>query len=362
LSISELGSLGEFIASLAVLATLFILAFQVRGARVELSRQMTREIKRHNNDAFHQLTQNPSLSDLHLRGRRDYFALTEAEQLTWIAWLFTWINQTEDGWIARQRGIPGMNWVDTYVLGVALVLRSEGGRVAWSFLRTFFEEEFVRALEQTIQADEVTFLEAMPSLRGSACGLPLAGCLDPGCRLAAYLLGKRRVWSALLLAAERRSVRPHEAALDVVSRRQLDELARRLLRSGVVLILLSLVIGLVIPGLTVPRLGVAAHVNGVVGGLALIVLGLLWPHLDLSPRARRAVFWLGVYSFFVATIMPLLGAVWGAGASMLPIAAGAARGTPVQEAILSAGLITAGASVFVLFVLLFVGLRGAARP
>jgi hydroxylaminobenzene mutase len=141
----------------------------------------------------------------------------------------------------------------------------------------------------------------------------------------------------------------------------LDELARRLLRSGVVLILLSLLIGLAIPGLTVPRLGVAALVNGVVGGLALIVLGLLWPHLDLGPRARGAAFWLGVYSFFVATIMPLLGAVWGAGASMLPIAAGTARGTPAQEAILSAGLITAGVSVFVLFVLLFVGLRGAAR-
>lgn len=137
------------------------------------------------------------------------------------------------------------------------------------------------------------------------------------------------------------------------------EQSRRLLRFGVVLVLLALLIGLAIPALAVPRLGVAAHVNGVVGGLALIVLGLLWPHLRLGSKALGAAFWLAVYSFFVATLMPLLGGAWAAGATMLPLAAGAARGTAMQEAILSAGLITAGIAVFVLFVLLYQGLRRA---
>ena len=137
--------------------------------------------------------------------------------------------------------------------------------------------------------------------------------------------------------------------------------ARRLLRFGVLLVLLALLIGLAIPALAVPRLGVAAHVNGVVGGLALIVLGLLWPHLELGRRALMVAFWLAVYSFFVATLMPFLGGAWKAGATMLPLAAGTARGTPLQEAILSAGLVTAGAAVFVLFALLYLGLRGSAR-
>lgn len=138
--------------------------------------------------------------------------------------------------------------------------------------------------------------------------------------------------------------------------------ARRMLRFGVLLVLLALLIGLVVPALAVPRLGVAAHVNGVVGGLALIVLGLLWPHLELGARALGAAFWLAVYSFFVSTLMPLLGGAWAAGATMLPLAAGTARGTPLQEGLLGAGLVTAGAAVFALFILLFVGLRGPARP
>jgi hydroxylaminobenzene mutase len=129
----------------------------------------------------------------------------------------------------------------------------------------------------------------------------------------------------------------------------------------VALVLVALLIGLAIPALAVPRLGVAAHLNGVIGGVALIVLGLLWPQLALRPAAATAAFWLAVYSFAVATLMPLLGAVWAAGATMLPIAAGTARGTPLQEAILSAGLVSAGGAVFVLFALLFAGLRGPAR-
>ena len=161
MSISELGSLGEFVGSFAVLLTLVILVIQVRGARTELSTQMTREVKRHNNEAFHQLIQNPDLIDLHLRGQADYEALSDAEKVTWIYWLFTWINQTEDAWIACERGIPNMDWVEKYMLGVALVLRSEGGKAAWPRMRAFFDEAFVDALDRRIADDDTTFAQVV---------------------------------------------------------------------------------------------------------------------------------------------------------------------------------------------------------
>ena len=161
MSISELGSLGEIVGSIAVLITLIILVLQVRGARIELSSQMTREIKRDNNETFHQLTQRPDLVDIHIRGQREYDSLSEAEKLTWMIWLFTWINQTEGAWMARKRGIPNMEWVDTYMLGVALVLRSEGGQIVWPRLRALFEKPFADALEQTVRKDNSTFLEVL---------------------------------------------------------------------------------------------------------------------------------------------------------------------------------------------------------
>jgi hypothetical protein len=157
-TISELGSLGEIIGSIAVIITLIVLVFQVRSARIELSSQLTREIKRDNNGTFHQLTQRPDLIDIHIRGQREYDSLSESEKLTWLIWLFTWITQTEDAWLARNRGIPNMEWVDAYMGGVALVLRSEGGQTAWPKLCANFEKPFADALEAMVRADNTTFL------------------------------------------------------------------------------------------------------------------------------------------------------------------------------------------------------------
>ena len=161
MSIAELGALGEFLASIAVFVTLVILIFQFRSARKDLSLQTTREIRRHNNDAFYQLTQDPTLMDAHIRGQLDIESLTEQEKVTWTLWVFTWITQTEEGYIARRNGIPDMAWVERYMLGVATVLRSNGGSIIWPKLKLWFDEEFTVDLESKIAEGEETWLEVI---------------------------------------------------------------------------------------------------------------------------------------------------------------------------------------------------------
>jgi hypothetical protein len=161
LTISELGSLGEFVASIAVLATLVILVFQIRGARKELASQTRREIKQQNNEMFHQLTQDPNLLDIHVRAQRDYTAFTETEKLTWIIWMYTWLTQTEDGWLSRTQDGPDVDWVDRYVLGVSLVLRSPGGRVVWPIIQGWFDRRFIDELDRVVREEDTTWLESM---------------------------------------------------------------------------------------------------------------------------------------------------------------------------------------------------------
>jgi hypothetical protein len=161
MTISELGSLGEFVASVAVLVSLVILIFQVRGAKAEFSSQITRDLKSNNNQAFRQLTSQPGLVDLHIRAQRDFQSLSETEAHTWMTWLFTWITQTEEGWKERERGVPNMDFVDGYLLGVALVLRSEGGAIVWPRLRVFFDEGFNRTLEAVMREDDTTHLDLL---------------------------------------------------------------------------------------------------------------------------------------------------------------------------------------------------------
>lgn len=134
-------------------------------------------------------------------------------------------------------------------------------------------------------------------------------------------------------------------------------LGHRLLQVGISLFLCSLLMGLVIQKFAVPRLGLSAHLLGIMQGLFLMVIGLLWPRLGLAPAVSRTGFWLAVYGCLAAWMANILAAIWGAGNSLLPMAAGPARGTSLQEAVIAVGLRTGGASLIAVAVVVLWGLR-----
>jgi hypothetical protein len=84
---------------------------------------------------------------------------------------------------------------------------------------------------------------------------------------------------------------------------------------------------------------------------------LLWPKLKLTGTLSRAAFWLAVYGCFAAWTSNVLAAVWGAGSTMIPMAAGTARGSVLQEGVIAAGLMTAAVSLITATMLILWGLR-----
>jgi hydroxylaminobenzene mutase len=89
----------------------------------------------------------------------------------------------------------------------------------------------------------------------------------------------------------------------------------------------------------------------------MLTLGLFWPRLRLGRRASRIAYWTYIYSS-VATLVPfILAAVWGAGNTTIPLAAGTARGTDRQEAIIKIVLYSAALPFFVSMALILWGLR-----
>jgi hydroxylaminobenzene mutase len=144
---------------------------------------------------------------------------------------------------------------------------------------------------------------------------------------------------------ETSSVRSHEA--------------QRLLQTGIGLFLFAVLLGLAVPHFTVPRLALSAHLIGILQGVFLVVLGLLWPRLRLTPVQFRLAFWLVLYQAVAAPFSNLLAAAWGAGNSIVPIAAGTAHGSPAQEIVINLGLRSAAAALIVSLVLILWGLRRA---
>jgi hydroxylaminobenzene mutase len=126
---------------------------------------------------------------------------------------------------------------------------------------------------------------------------------------------------------------------------------------GIAVFLLSLLIGLAIPAFAVPRLGLSAHLVGIMQGLFLMVMGLIWPRLQLSTAVSRVGVWLAVYGCFAPLIANMLAGIWGAGHTMLPMAAGQARGSALQESMIAVGLRTGGASLIALCIMVLWGLR-----
>ncbi len=164
MTIEELGIITDIGGSVAVIATLGFLAFQVSRARLEVSRQNARDMVNNNNDVLLRLSENDALLDVHIRGQKDFASLTEAERMKWAYWLFAWITQTEQGYIdRRQRDFSGM-MLDEYVEGLALVLRSEGGKVMWLGLKAWFDPEFCTAVERQISKSSTTQVEHIAGL------------------------------------------------------------------------------------------------------------------------------------------------------------------------------------------------------
>ncbi len=125
---------------------------------------------------------------------------------------------------------------------------------------------------------------------------------------------------------------------------------------GVLLFLLGLVTGLVVPVFTNPRLGVSSHIEGVLNGILLIVLGLIWHKVNLPGRWLKIGFWLALYGTFTNWLGILIAAIFNAG-GMLGIAANGKKGSPLAEAIVQFCLVSLSIAMLVVAVLVLLGLK-----
>ncbi|OBA63056.1 hydrogenase [Mycobacterium sp. 1100029.7] len=114
---------------------------------------------------------------------------------------------------------------------------------------------------------------------------------------------------------------------------------------GLVLFLLGLLTGLAVPALKNPRMALSSHLEAVLNGMFVVVLGLLWPHIHLpGPWATTAVV-LIVYSAYANWVASLLAAAWGAGRKFAPIAAAGHEASAAKERVVSVLLVSLSLSM-----------------
>jgi len=134
--------------------------------------------------------------------------------------------------------------------------------------------------------------------------------------------------------------------------------AHRLIRFGVLLFLFGLITGFVIPAMQNPRMGLSSHLEGIQNGMFLILLGLIWLRLNLSKRFLQWGFGLALFGTYTNWATTFLAALWGAGAELMPIAAGGFIGEVWQEGMIRFGLASLSIAMLIVCGLLLWGLRG----
>lgn len=135
---------------------------------------------------------------------------------------------------------------------------------------------------------------------------------------------------------------------------------RRLMWHGMFLFLLGLLTGFVEPNFANIRMGLAAHLEGVMNGIFLIGLGAIWNEVRLSPPLKAAAFWIALGGTYGNWFMTTTAAVFGTSA-LSPITGTPHGGQPWQEEVVTAGFMAVGIAIVACAVFVLCGLRRAAR-
>ena len=135
---------------------------------------------------------------------------------------------------------------------------------------------------------------------------------------------------------------------------------RRLFFHGTLLLLIGMLTGLVEAQFTNVRMGLAAHLEGVMNGILLIALGAAWSEVRLGARAHAIALRTLLYGTYANWGFTTLAAIWGT-VGLSPItAAGRTAVEPWKENLVLAGFVSVGLAMLTAVGLALWGLR--ARP
>jgi hydroxylaminobenzene mutase len=139
----------------------------------------------------------------------------------------------------------------------------------------------------------------------------------------------------------------------------MEDNKRRLIWHGMFLFLLGLLTGFVEQKFINPRMGLAAHLEGVMNGTFLVALGAVWAEVRLAPRLKLVAYWSALYGAYINWAAVILAAVFGT-AALSPITSAGHSGLPWQETLVTLTLLSVGISIVGSSVLVLWGLRRAA--
>ena len=162
MTIVELGSIGEFFASIAVLITLIVLVLQMRQNTKVLLRTNVRQSAEHNDRALAELL-DEGVAEIFLRGQRSLANLNDLERYRFDIVFTMWLKSVEQAFIDYQEGTFTATAYIAYENSISGFLTTPGGAEWWQERQVWFSHPF---------REEVARLCAQPPAEASTAGPP----------------------------------------------------------------------------------------------------------------------------------------------------------------------------------------------
>lgn len=142
MSISELGNIGEFVASIGVLFTLIFLVFELKRNTKLLVRANSREAFMHNGQTLHALM-DKEISELFLRGNTEGLSsLTPQERYRFDLAYTYWLQSCEQAFSDHREGLFPSDQFRAFENSVPGWLTSAGGSEWWQEREVWFGRLF----------------------------------------------------------------------------------------------------------------------------------------------------------------------------------------------------------------------------
>jgi hydroxylaminobenzene mutase len=122
------------------------------------------------------------------------------------------------------------------------------------------------------------------------------------------------------------------------------------------LFLLGLLTGFAEQSFANIRMGLAAHLEGVMNGTFLVALGAIWAEVRLPRLGKEIAYWTALYGAYINWLVTMLAAVFGT-VALSPITGAAHRAQPWQENFVGFTFPTVGLAIIACSALVLWGLR-----
>jgi hypothetical protein len=165
MSISELGALGEFIASIGVLATLIILVFELRRNTKLQLRSNSRQAYIQNGDALQALL-DPEVSELFLRGNNEGLSsLTPEERYRFDIAYVLWLISCEQAYSDYREGLFPLDQWEAFENSISGWLTTPGGSEWWRERNVWFGRMFRIEIDSMLENPKQEAQRAGPKPR-----------------------------------------------------------------------------------------------------------------------------------------------------------------------------------------------------